>query len=67
MLENSLPKVPAHLVSLAGERVVRMRVDPSAETPLACPVPVSPAERLPFATVDLASLRSARAYGVAPE
>lgn len=66
-MENHLSKVPAHLVSLAGERVVRMRVDPTADTPLAAPLTVAPGERLPFATVDLEALRCLRGVGVAPE
>jgi hypothetical protein len=64
-MENRLPKVPAHMISLAGEKVVRMRVDPAADEPLA-PVAVRPAERLPFATVDLESLRLSRGVGVTP-
>jgi hypothetical protein len=52
------------MVSLAGERVMRMRVDPLAPR---TPVSVKPGERLPFATVDLESLRSLRGVGVTPE
>ena len=65
-MENRLPKVPAHLISLTGEHVVRMRVDPTADRPLAAAVPVAPGEARPFATIDIESLRASVQFGVAP-
>ncbi|MDX2234834.1 MAG: hypothetical protein NW200_10080 [Hyphomonadaceae bacterium] len=66
-MENHLTKVPAHMVSLVRERTVRMRVDPTADAPLATPVAVAPGERRPFATVDLGAMRWERGFGVAPD
>ena len=65
-MENRLPKVPAHLISLTGEHALRMRVDPAAAQPLARPVPVAAGEARPLATIDLESLRACVQIGVAP-
>ncbi len=65
-MENRLPKVPAHLISLAGEHALRMRVDPARDRPLAAAVPVAPGEARPFATFDIASLRASIQIGTAP-
>ena len=65
-MENHLPRVPAHLVSLAREHVTRMRVDPAAARPLARPLTVAPGEVRPFATIDIESLRASIQIGVAP-
>ena len=65
-MENRLPKVPAHLISLTGEQVVRMRVDPTAAQPLSRPLTVAPDEARPFATIDIESLRASIQIGVAP-
>lgn len=68
-MENRLPRVPAHLISLAGEHVMRMRVDPAAEQPLARPKSVGPEEALPFATFDLSGVSASLSvrFGVAPQ
>jgi hypothetical protein len=63
-MKNRLPKVPAHLISLSGERTIRMRVDPGADRPLAAAIPVAPGERRPFATIDLESLRASVQIGM---
>ncbi len=65
-MENHLPHVPAHLISLAGEPVVRMRVDPTAAHPLARPLTVPPGEARPFATIDIESLKASIQIGTAP-
>ena len=65
-MENHLPQVPAHLISLTGEHVLRMRVEPTAARPLANPLPVKAGEARPFATIDLESLRASVRIGVAP-
>lgn len=64
-MENSLPKVPAHLVSLAGERALRMRV--ATDAPLAPPVAIPPTAAQPFAVIDLVNVRPARPFGLRPE
>jgi hypothetical protein len=68
-MENRLPRVPAHLISLAGEPAIRMRVDPAAEQPLAKPTPVAPDEVRPFATFDLSGVTASLSvrFGVAPQ
>ena len=68
-MENRLPRVPAHLVSLAGEPAIRMRVDPTSEQPLARPTPVGPDEARPFATFDLSNVSASLSvrFGVAPQ
>ena len=68
-MENRLPRVPAHLVSLMGERALRMRVDVAADRPLENPKPVGPDENRPLATFDLSgvSARLSMRFGVAPQ
>lgn len=67
-MENRLPTVPAHLVSLSGERVLRMRVDPLMEEPLARPAPTQE-EAKPLVTFDLSPpvARLRVRFGVAPD
>ncbi len=65
-MENRLPQVPAHLISLAGEPVVRMRVDPTAARPLERPLTVPPGEARPFATIDIESLKASIQIGTTP-
>ena len=65
-MQNDLPRVPAHLISLTGEHALRMRVDPSSAGPLAGPLPVAAGEVRPLATIDLESLRASVRIGVAP-
>jgi hypothetical protein len=68
-MENSLPRVPAHLVSLAGEFALRMRVDTLANRPLEGVLPVSPDENPPLATFDLSDVAASLSmrFGVAPQ
>ena len=65
-MEHPLCPVPAHLISLTGERALRMRVDPTAHRPLANPLPVAAGEARPLAIIDLESLRASVKVGDAP-
>lgn len=65
-MANRLPRVPTHMISLAGEHALRMRVDPAAARPLAKPLPVAPGETRPLATIDLEALRASVQIGVTP-
>jgi hypothetical protein len=68
-MENRLPRVPAHLVSLSGEPVLRMRIDPLVFEPLARAKPIGPDEARPLATFDLSGVSASLSvrFGVMPD
>lgn len=68
-MENRLPRVPAHLVSLSGEPVLRMRIDPLALQPMGRIKPVGPDDERAVTTFDLSGVAASLSvrFGIAPQ